>query len=223
MARFWGLRGSKLSLTIWAEACLGVMIFGYNQASAGGVLADVTFNQQFPQMNTLDTVGAQKQHNSRIQGELYFPHGRRQTLMSLYRNCRCALYVVWSVWSTWLYLSRGSPGSSEDHFHSQYCPRDWGNFTGICIWLCSIHCWTNNYRPGNWRDHCHCFGLAVRSLQSREPWRACFCLWRILRIWYCTGAVDCLWDVIHPTKLGLLAFHIGIHSVPFDPGLCLYF
>lgn len=68
MARFWGLRGSKLALAIWAEACVGVMIFGYNQASAGGVLADASFNHQFPEMNTLDTVGSQKQHNSRIQG-----------------------------------------------------------------------------------------------------------------------------------------------------------
>jgi hypothetical protein len=69
MARFWGLRGSKLAKIIWAQACLGVMIFGYNQASAGGVLPDASFNNQFPQMNTIDTVGAQKQHNSRIQGK----------------------------------------------------------------------------------------------------------------------------------------------------------
>jgi hypothetical protein len=73
MARFWGLRGSKLSLTIWAEACFCVMIFGYNQASAGGVLADASFNRQFPQMDTLDTSGAQKQHNSKIQGKKSLP------------------------------------------------------------------------------------------------------------------------------------------------------
>jgi hypothetical protein len=70
MARFWGLRGSKLHLAIWIEACFGVMIFGYNQASAGGVLSDATFNLQFPQMNTISTTGAVQQHNATIQGTL---------------------------------------------------------------------------------------------------------------------------------------------------------
>ncbi|KAJ5820614.1 hypothetical protein N7474_006205 [Penicillium riverlandense] len=68
MARFWGLRGSKLHLAIWAEACFGVMIFGYNQASAGGVLADVTFNKQFPRMDTLTTTGSLQSYNAKIQG-----------------------------------------------------------------------------------------------------------------------------------------------------------
>lgn len=68
MAPFFGLRGSKLHLAIWVEACFGVMIFGYNQASAGGVLADPTFNLQFPEMNTISTSGAQQKQNARIQG-----------------------------------------------------------------------------------------------------------------------------------------------------------
>ncbi|KAJ5279832.1 hypothetical protein N7478_005204 [Penicillium angulare] len=68
MARFWGLRGSKLHMAIWMEACFGVMIFGYNQSSAGGVLSDATFNLQFPRMDTLSTTGSLQRYNSRIQG-----------------------------------------------------------------------------------------------------------------------------------------------------------
>lgn len=68
MKRFWGLRGSKLSLAIWMEACFGVVIFGYNQGSAGGVLSNDAFNARFPQIDTVHTEGAQKSQNARIQG-----------------------------------------------------------------------------------------------------------------------------------------------------------
>ncbi|KAJ5677878.1 uncharacterized protein N7477_003511 [Penicillium maclennaniae] len=44
------------------------MIFGYNQASAGGVLADLTFNKQFPRMDTLTTAGSLQSYNAKIQG-----------------------------------------------------------------------------------------------------------------------------------------------------------
>lgn len=75
MAPFWGLRGSKLHFAIWMEACFGVMIFGYNQSAAGGVLSDSTFNLQFPRMDTLFTTGALKKENSRIQGKFIFTIG----------------------------------------------------------------------------------------------------------------------------------------------------
>ena len=73
MTKYWGLSGSKLSLAIWVEACFGVMIFGYNQSSAGGVLGDDTFNAQFPRMDTVNTSGATKEQNARIQGSLSSP------------------------------------------------------------------------------------------------------------------------------------------------------
>ena len=57
------------------EACFGVMIFGYNQSAAGGVLSDSTFNLQFPRMDTLFTTGALKKENSRIQGKFGFANG----------------------------------------------------------------------------------------------------------------------------------------------------
>lgn len=69
MTRSGALRGSRLSLAIWTEACFGVMIFGYNQASAGGVLGDDVFNHQFPRMDTLHTEGAEKAEHAKIQGK----------------------------------------------------------------------------------------------------------------------------------------------------------
>ncbi|KAK5172248.1 uncharacterized protein LTR77_003886 [Saxophila tyrrhenica] len=68
MQPYFGLRGSKLNAAIWALACFCIMIFGYNQAVAGGVLTSESFQKQFPQMDTVDTEGAEKKHNATIQG-----------------------------------------------------------------------------------------------------------------------------------------------------------
>lgn len=67
--RFWSVRGSRLHLAIWIEAFFGVMVFGYNMGAAGAVLNNPSFNDQFPQINTITTTGAQRQHNSTIQGK----------------------------------------------------------------------------------------------------------------------------------------------------------
>ncbi|OAL36121.1 hypothetical protein AYO20_04535 [Fonsecaea nubica] len=77
MKRFWGLRGRGLNAAIWALAMFAVMIFGYNQAVAGGVLTTPSFNRQFPKMDVIDTTGAQKHYNSTIQG----------TVIALYTLC----------------------------------------------------------------------------------------------------------------------------------------
>lgn len=69
MQRYWGLRGSKLNAAIWGLACFCIMIFGYNQAVAGGVLTTESFQRQFPQIDTIDTTGSQEKYNSTIQGE----------------------------------------------------------------------------------------------------------------------------------------------------------
>lgn len=68
--QFWGLRGSKLHLAIWIEAGFGVITFGYNNGAAGGVLTNLAFNAQFPQINTVTTAGAQNHHNSVMQGKV---------------------------------------------------------------------------------------------------------------------------------------------------------
>ena len=68
MPRFWGLKHGKLHAAIWAEACVCVTIFGYNQAAGGGVVAFPAFVKQFPIMDTIDTTGAKQRYNSTIQG-----------------------------------------------------------------------------------------------------------------------------------------------------------
>ena len=44
------------------------MIFGYNQGSAGNVVALPSFYNQFPEMNTVTTKGDTEKHNATIQG-----------------------------------------------------------------------------------------------------------------------------------------------------------
>jgi hypothetical protein len=63
------LRGRSLNV---ATVCLVVvpafMCFGYNQAVTGGVLTLNNFIQTFPEINTVTTTGAQKNHNATLQG-----------------------------------------------------------------------------------------------------------------------------------------------------------
>ncbi|KAF2098694.1 general substrate transporter [Rhizodiscina lignyota] len=87
MAPYFGLRGSKLHTAIWAEAFFSVMIFGYNQAAAGGVLTTASFARQFPKMDVLDTTGAQQKHNSTIQGTVIAMY----TLMGTFGALTCTV------------------------------------------------------------------------------------------------------------------------------------
>lgn len=49
------LRGPRLSAAVWAISCFCVIIFAYNAAVVGGVLGVVSFQRQFPQMDTIGT------------------------------------------------------------------------------------------------------------------------------------------------------------------------
>lgn len=70
MAPYFGLRGAALNQAIiWLVVCPAFVCYGYNQGVTGGLLTLNSFNEQFPQMNTLTTKGAQQHHNSTIQGE----------------------------------------------------------------------------------------------------------------------------------------------------------
>jgi hypothetical protein len=83
MGRYWGLRGKKLSAAIWTVSMFAIMIFGFNQAVAGGLLALESFNREFPQMDTVDTTGHTQSHNSTIQGMLLSLHTTRWWLGSM--------------------------------------------------------------------------------------------------------------------------------------------
>ena len=70
MQKYWGLRGSRLnSGTIALIVGPAFLCYGYNQAVAGGVLTLQSFVQTFPRMDTINTTGAQKHFNSKIQGK----------------------------------------------------------------------------------------------------------------------------------------------------------
>jgi hypothetical protein len=69
MAPYFGLRGPALSRAImWLVVCPAFLTYGYNQGVTGGLLTLKAFSEQFPQMNTLTTTGAEKHYNSTIQG-----------------------------------------------------------------------------------------------------------------------------------------------------------
>lgn len=63
------LRGKKLGRVIGIIGAVGFILQGYDQAVANGLLTLASFIAVFPQIDTLNTSGAQKSHNSTIQGE----------------------------------------------------------------------------------------------------------------------------------------------------------
>ncbi|KAL1876057.1 hypothetical protein Plec18167_005318 [Paecilomyces lecythidis] len=62
------LRGRNLSLVVGLVGALGFMLQGYDQAVANGLLTLKAFVEEFPAIDTLNTSGARKAHNSTIQG-----------------------------------------------------------------------------------------------------------------------------------------------------------
>ena len=64
-----GLRGEKLrSAQIWAVILPAYILFGWNNAVAGPLLDLPTWIATFPRINTVNTTGAEKTDNSRVQG-----------------------------------------------------------------------------------------------------------------------------------------------------------
>lgn len=71
MARdsFLGLRGSPLALAqLLLVVAPAFILFGYNQSGIGGLLTESDWVATFPEIDTVNTTGAQKSHNSTIQG-----------------------------------------------------------------------------------------------------------------------------------------------------------
>lgn len=70
MKPYLGFRGSSLSnAVIWLVVCPAFLCYGYNMAVAGGLLTLESFNNAFPQMDTIHTTGAEQHYNSKIQGQ----------------------------------------------------------------------------------------------------------------------------------------------------------
>lgn len=67
--QYFGLRGQSLNrATILLVTLPSFMAYGYNQSVAGGLLTLRAFADQFPQMDTIFTTGAQQAYNAKIQG-----------------------------------------------------------------------------------------------------------------------------------------------------------
>lgn len=62
------LRGRSLGLVIGLVGAVGFVLQGYDQAVANGLLTLGSFIAVFPQIDTVNTKGSQKAHNSTIQG-----------------------------------------------------------------------------------------------------------------------------------------------------------
>ncbi|TGO34046.1 hypothetical protein BHYA_0215g00240 [Botrytis hyacinthi] len=69
MTKFFGLRGQALHRAmLWAVIMPAYVLFGYNNAVAGGLLSLPAWIKTFPELNTLTVIGTQKTNNSRLQG-----------------------------------------------------------------------------------------------------------------------------------------------------------
>ncbi|KAJ5163065.1 General substrate transporter [Penicillium coprophilum] len=62
------LKGKSLSLVIGLVGAVGFVLQGYDQAVANGLLTLGSFIAVFPQIDTVNTSGSEKAHNSKIQG-----------------------------------------------------------------------------------------------------------------------------------------------------------
>lgn len=70
MATETGLRGRKLNITMSVLAALVFMMQGYDQALVNGLLTLDTWVKTFPGIDTVNTTGETKAHQSKIQGKL---------------------------------------------------------------------------------------------------------------------------------------------------------
>lgn len=62
------LRGKSLGRVIGLIGAVGFVLQGYDQAVANGLLTLGSFIAIFPEIDTVNTTGSQKSHNSTIQG-----------------------------------------------------------------------------------------------------------------------------------------------------------
>ncbi|KAJ5605631.1 hypothetical protein N7510_008412 [Penicillium lagena] len=81
------LRGKTLGLVIGVVGAVGFVLQGYDQAVANGLLTLGSFIAVFPQIDTVNTKGAQQSHNSTIQG----------TTVAIY-EVGCALGALVCAW-----------------------------------------------------------------------------------------------------------------------------
>lgn len=73
MAPYLSLRGSSLSRAIIClVVCPAFVCYGYNLSVAGGLLTLASFVADFPELDTVNTMGEQQSYNSTIQGRCFW-------------------------------------------------------------------------------------------------------------------------------------------------------
>ncbi|KAF8213796.1 putative MFS sugar transporter [Mycena galopus ATCC 62051] len=88
MQQYFGLRGKALNnALVWAVIMPAYLLFGFNNGVAGGLLDLPAWVALFPQIDSVNTTGAQKAHNSRIQGTVVAVY----TLGALFGALSCTL------------------------------------------------------------------------------------------------------------------------------------
>ncbi|KAF7340189.1 MFS sugar transporter [Mycena venus] len=88
MQPYFGLRGTSLNAAlIWAVIMPAYLLFGYNNAVAGGLLDLPAWVVLFPEIDTVHTTGVHKAHNSHIQGTIVAVY----TLGALFGALSCLL------------------------------------------------------------------------------------------------------------------------------------
>ncbi|KAH0830861.1 Sugar transporter STL1 [Fonsecaea pedrosoi] len=69
MAKYFGLRGSKLNAAlIWAVIMPAYILFGFNNGVGGSLVDLPSWVSVFPRIDTVNTTGSKKTENSRVQG-----------------------------------------------------------------------------------------------------------------------------------------------------------
>lgn len=84
------------------------MIFGYNQASAGNIVTLPSFYNQFPEINTVTSTGAEENHKATIQGTVIATY----TLLGVFGALACTflgdmLGRRWTIWISCLVQAIG--------------------------------------------------------------------------------------------------------------------
>ncbi|OJJ49283.1 hypothetical protein ASPZODRAFT_59898 [Penicilliopsis zonata CBS 506.65] len=92
MARFYGLRGTKLNVMIGFIAGLDFLLFGYDQGVMGSLLTLSSFANQFPEINTTSAgevglTASEKSFRSTVQG-----------VMTASYNLGCFVGAVLCIW-----------------------------------------------------------------------------------------------------------------------------
>lgn len=68
-----GLRGHRLiSFMIGSVVLPSYCLLGYNNAVMGGLLSLPSFVEQFPRIDTVNTMGSKESENARIEGIIFF-------------------------------------------------------------------------------------------------------------------------------------------------------